>query len=85
MIFKIKKLDEKTKPTTNYVIEFPNTIVFTSKYKAINKLIKGKKYISEMNLTPSLVFEVEYDESGNNADDFTSARCDEVPSPPTRG
>ena len=35
---------------------------------------KGKKYISEMNLTPSLVFEVEYDESGNNADDFTSAR-----------
>lgn len=47
MIFKIKKLDEKTKPTTNYVIEFPNTIVFTSKYKAINKLIKGKKYISD--------------------------------------
>ena len=35
---------------------------------------KGKKYISEMNLTSSLVFEVEYDESGNNADDFTSAR-----------
>ena len=27
-----------------------------------------------MNLTSSLVFEVEYDESGNNADDFTSAR-----------
>lgn len=47
MIFKIKKLDEKTKPTTNYVIEFPNTIVFTPKYKAINKLIKGKKYISD--------------------------------------
>ena len=47
MIFKIKKLDKKTKPTTNYVIEFPNTIVFTPKYKAINKLIKGKKYISD--------------------------------------
>ena len=47
MIFKIKKLDEKTKPTTNYVIEFSNTIVFTPKYKAINKLIKDKKYISD--------------------------------------
>ena len=35
---------------------------------------KGKKYIAEMNLTPSLVFEAEYDESGNNADDFTSMR-----------
>ena len=45
MIFKIKKLDEKTKPTTNYVIDFSNTIVFTPKYKAIDKLIKGKKYI----------------------------------------
>ena len=35
---------------------------------------KGEKYISEMNLTPSLIFEAEYDKSGNNADDFTSAR-----------
>ena len=35
---------------------------------------KGKKYIAEMNLTPSLVFEAEYDESGNNADDFTSMK-----------
>ena len=35
---------------------------------------KGKKYIAEMNLTPSLVLEAEYDESGNNADDFTSMR-----------
>ena len=35
---------------------------------------KGKKYIAEMNLTPSLVLEAEYDESGNNADDFTSMK-----------
>lgn len=45
MIFKITKLDDKTKPSENFVIKFSNTIVFTPKYKAINKLIKGKKYI----------------------------------------
>lgn len=47
MIFKIKKLDENTKPTINYVIKFSNTIIFTQKYKTINNLIKGKKYISD--------------------------------------
>lgn len=45
MIFKISKLDEKTKPSSNYIIKFSNTITFTPKYKIISKLIKGKKYI----------------------------------------
>ena len=36
---------------------------------------KGEKYTTEMNLTPSLVFEVEYDHSGNDGgDDYSSAR-----------
>lgn len=47
MIFWIRKLDDKIKPNYNFVIDFSNTIVFTSKYKAINKLINGKKYISD--------------------------------------
>jgi len=47
MIFKIKKLDDNIKPTFNYIIKFSNTIVFTPKYKDINKLIKHKKYISD--------------------------------------
>ena len=35
---------------------------------------KGEKYSSEFNLTPSLVFEYEYDESGNSGDDITSGK-----------
>ena len=35
---------------------------------------KGTKYSSEFNLTPSLVFEYEYDESGNSGDDITSGK-----------
>tara|TARA_B100000795_G_scaffold264226_1_gene244446 strand:+ start:30 stop:920 length:891 start_codon:yes stop_codon:yes gene_type:complete len=35
---------------------------------------KGKKYTAEMNLTSSLIFEAEYDKSGNSGDDYTSAR-----------
>ena len=35
---------------------------------------KGEKYSSEFNLTPSLVFEYEYDESGNFGDDITSGK-----------
>lgn len=47
MIFGIVKLDGeiKTKPNSNFVIEFSNTIVFTPKYISINKLIQDKKYI----------------------------------------
>jgi hypothetical protein len=36
---------------------------------------KGTKYSSEMNITSSLVFDIEYDESGNTGgDDVTSAK-----------
>ena len=35
---------------------------------------KGEKYSSEFNLTPSLVFEYEYNESGNSGDDITSGK-----------
>ena len=35
---------------------------------------KGRKYESEMNINPSLVFSAEFDESGNNGDDVSSLR-----------
>ena len=35
---------------------------------------KGRKYMAEMNITSSLIFEAEFDESRNNADDYSSMR-----------
>jgi adenine-specific DNA-methyltransferase len=48
MIFKITKLSETTKSNINYVIKFSNTIIFSNEYKDINKLIKGKKFINDL-------------------------------------
>ena len=36
--------------------------------------IKGEKYSTEFSLTPSLVFEYEYNESGNSGDDISSSK-----------
>lgn len=48
MIFKITKLSETTKSNNNFVIKFSNTIIFSNEYKDINKLIKGKKFINDL-------------------------------------
>jgi adenine-specific DNA-methyltransferase len=47
MIFKVSKLEEKTKSNDKFVIKFSNTIIFSNEWKNINKIIEGKKFISD--------------------------------------
>ena len=47
IIFKLSKLKEKTKSNDKFVIKFSNTIIFSNEWKNVNKLIEGKKFISD--------------------------------------
>lgn len=49
IILKIEKLSETVKSNNNFVIKFSNTVIFSNKYININKILKGKKFISDYN------------------------------------
>ena len=48
MIFCLSKLSDINKLNQNFVITFPNTIIFSLQYKNITKLIKDKKFIVDL-------------------------------------
>jgi adenine-specific DNA-methyltransferase len=49
MILKITKLSDTLKSNNNFIIMFSNTVIFSNEYYNINKILKGKKFISNYN------------------------------------
>jgi adenine-specific DNA-methyltransferase len=49
MILKLKKLNKDKLNNKNYIVKINNNIIFNEKYQELNKLLKNKKYIKDLN------------------------------------